>query len=265
MQKLDKSKLVRGLSKGEKLAPYLDKVLRNFDEPFEFVYSPKGVDDAWHPSGHCTPSVVELYEMANNHLDATEALEEGDAEVVPEILSPSLRKSFLVGHYWHQLIQYIILNKLGFCEAEDVECKGSQVWGKESFLNIDEGFLSGEAFHWATGSGDVVPLVLPSGWMGVMDIKSMSSRTFAQTACPFADKYECQVNIYMDFFEMEKAMILGVNKDTPHDFKEFYFERNQPLIDAIYEKWMIVSDALDAGSPPEDVQIDLPLIGPVKA
>lgn len=271
--KLDKSKLTKGLLKKEKLAPYLDKVLRTFDEPFTFDYSPKGTDDAWHPSGDCTPSILELWSKANHHLDTVEALKgDTDVEVLPAETPPSLRKSFMVGHYWHQLIQYLIVNKLEFCAPESIERKGQKVWTDSQFATATVGKfgLTSKDWHpapfgWATGSGDVAPLCLPKGWEGIMDIKSMSSRTFNQSTVPFADKYECQINIYMDFFEMEHGLILGVNKDTPHDFKEFEFARNQPLIDVIYEKWEIVSAYLESGDIPEDIQIELPLSGPVIA
>lgn len=275
--KLDKTKLTKGLLKKEKLAPYLDKALRSFDEPFTFEYTPKGSDDAWHPSGDCTPSILELYEKANAHLDAAELLAEPDAnvEVVPANISPSLRKSFIVGHYWHQLIQHLIVEKLGFATPEAIERRGSHVWTPLHYVNLYHGVIppdsrvtllpAGQPFGWATGSGDVAPLVLPKGWEGIMDIKSMSARTFNLSTVPFADKYECQINIYMDFFDMERGLILGVCKDTPHEFKEFEFIRNQPLIDVIYEKWEIVSDFLALGEPPKDIKIELPLSGPVIA
>ena len=63
-------------------------------------------------------------------------------------------------------------------------------------------------------------------------------------ASGFAAKYECQMNIYMDLFEYDRALIVAVNKDTPHDFKEFEFRRNQPLIDMIYEKLKFVADCI---------------------
>jgi hypothetical protein len=74
---------------------------------------------------------------------------------------------------------------------------------------------------------------------------------------------ECQLNIYMDFFDLERGMILGVQKDSPHEFREFHFDRNQPLIDALYNKWRLVAMCLDENvSPPEGEDIGLPLKGP---
>lgn len=265
MQKLDKSKLVMNLGKKYKLAPYLDKVMTTFDEPFEFKYESKIHDNAWHPSGDCTPTALELYEKACLHLETID-LEPDDEDALPEILSESLRKSFMVGHFWHQLLQHIVLKKLEFCEPWAIERKGMRVWQEDnSYGSSPSAKLATPApFGWATGSGDLAPLVLPSGWQGVVDFKTMNSRTFKQNIVPFADKYECQINIYMDFFGEDKALILGINKDTPHDFKEFEYERNNDLISAIYNKWEYVSECLDSGiAPTTDDVFELPLKGPV--
>jgi hypothetical protein len=272
MQKLDKSKLVMGLARKEKLVPHLDKALKTFDEPFSFEYKPKETDNAWHPSGSCTPTALELYTSANEYLDAVEANEEPPEKAI----SPSLRKSFMVGHYWHQLLQYIIVNKLEFATPEAVERVGKRVWLGHQDVTVSgpaipiSGTFKPIPFGWATGSGDVAPLVLPSGWEGIMDIKTMRSSAFKATAVPFADKYECQINIYMDFFDQDHGMILGINKDSPHDFKEILYERNQPLIDTIYAKWEFVSQCIEISTEPVEVDdkgeptnlFPLPLLGP---
>ena len=93
--KPDKSKLVKNLAGGNILAPYLDRAFQTFDGPFSFSYEPKGHDDAWHPSGDCMPSVTQLWEKAR-----------GWGE--PDTPSGSLRKTFMVGHYWHQLLQHLL-------------------------------------------------------------------------------------------------------------------------------------------------------------
>ena len=106
-------------------------------------------------------------------------------------------------------------------------------------------------FHWVRGQGDIVPLKTKD-WEGLVDIKTMSGQAFRAPVLPeaFAHKYVCQINIYMDLFDIGQAMILGVNKDSPHDFKEILFVRNQSLIDAIYRKWKFVSECFDNDSPP---------------
>ena len=32
-----------------------------------------------------------------------------------------MRKSWMVGHFWHQWIQYVVVHKLEFCEASAIE------------------------------------------------------------------------------------------------------------------------------------------------
>jgi hypothetical protein len=245
MKKLDKSKLVMSLSKKEKLAPYLDKAIQEFDEPFKFDYEPKKADvvPAWHPSGDCTPTVEQLYKQATKTL----------SDEPPRLILP--QKAMMVGHYWHQFLQHIVLEKLEFCEPDAIERKGVRTWYHRKC----------KPYQFAIGSGDVAPIELPRGWKGIVDFKTMGSGSFKQAALPemFAGKYEAQINIYMDFFNEERAMLLCINKDTPHDFKEIIFVRNQPLIDLIYEKWEFVSRCISEGSMPlEHVEPILPFSGP---
>jgi hypothetical protein len=255
MQKLDKSKLVMNLSKKYKLVPYLDKAIAAFDEEWEYKYKVKTGDDAWHPSGDCTPSVIELYESATE----------------PSTFNTDgkLNKAFQVGHFWHQFLQHIILHKLEFCDPEAIERRGSKVWARQNYYygGSGDGINLARPYHWATGSADIAPLLIPkSGWKGIVDIKTMNSGSFNSSKVPFADKYECQFNIYMDFFDEERALLLGISKDTG-EFKEFEYQRNQPLIDVIYEKWKCVGDFLHKEKTPrfldETEPFDLPLRGPV--
>lgn len=226
MIKLDKSQITRNLGKKYKYVPFLEKAIADFEDPWEFVYTEKEPDAHWHPSGHCIQPATELYAIACG-------------EVEREAISGSLRKIFQVGHFWHQWLQYITLHKLEMCAPESVERRGTRSWGDKK-----------APFHSASGSGDIAPLETP-GWKGIVDYKTMNSANFAQAKIPvyYAAKYECQINIYMDFFDEAEAIILPINKDSC-EFKEFLYARNQPLIDIIYEKWEFVSACLDAGEAP---------------
>lgn len=255
MQKLDKSKLVLNLGKKYKLVPYLDKALSTFDEPWEFRYEPKVSDSAWHPSGHCTPPVSALYKEAIAHGKEWEAIESRGTEVLvevnPDAIKPEMRKAFMVGHYWHQLLQHVCLAQ-GYCDASAIERKGKKEWGIPNtyyFGGSGDGFHFPKPYHWAAGSGDIAPCKVPGGWEGIVDFKTMSAQQYKQPNIPqwAAAKYKCQINIYMDFFDLDHGIILCINKDAPHDFKEFEYERDQTLIDAIYEKWQFVTECLDAG------------------
>jgi hypothetical protein len=236
--KLDKN--FKPLMKNYRLVPHLDKYISKGDQHWTFVYDPKQGDSAWHPSSDCTPSVYELYRKAKGELD----------ERAP---TPALYKTFMTGHFWHQYVQNMLLD-MGFCDEDAIERRGKKSWGEGPF-------------HWVTGSADVAPVTIPVHGDFLLDIKTMNSHDFRRPGLSewSGDKWECQTNIYMDFFDLDRAMILGIQKDSPHEFKEFIFERNQDLIDAIYLKWKLVAECLDTGVVPEETDdVELPLQGAVK-
>jgi len=230
----------RDMVKRHKLVPHLDRFLITEPEDFQFVYEPKKSDDGWHPSGHCTPPVTELYEGA---LEAIENLKHTGPKVKRE-RPASLQKTFLVGHFWHQLLQYACI-QLGFATEDSIECAGSRRWDKGPYC-------------WATGSADIAPCVIPGVGDYLIDFKTMNTRDFKTNGMPawVAEKYEAQINIYLDFFDMERALIVPVQKDSPHEMKEFEFVRNQPLIDAVYEKWEFVSECIAEGKAPSKLDND---------
>jgi hypothetical protein len=259
--KSEKYNFNRNLVKRHKLVPYLDRYLGDEVKDFTFTYEPKQHDDAWHPSGHCTPPVSELYEVAT-----------GDH--TPKDWGVSMLKTFMVGHFWHQLLQKAVVD-LGLAAPDAIERKGKKGWGP---LVIGPKLTDVEAdyrpYHWATGAGDVAPLVLPTHGEYVVDFKTMSGHQFkgfessGQLPDWAKDKYEAQINIYMDFFDLEKALIVGACKDSPHNFAEAEYRRNQPLVDAIYDKWEFVSELVDAGERPtvlddEEFSLDNLYTGPV--
>jgi hypothetical protein len=237
--KLKSSPFVKNLIKGHKLANHIDKVIGEGEFEWSAKFKPKVGDDAFHPSGDCLPSAYALYSKAVD-------MDEGKPHPA------SLLKTFTVGHFWHHYIQHIVVERLAFADWSDIERKAKSRWGDGPF-------------HWASGAADIAPCRIPVHGDYLVDIKTMGSHDFKQSGLPnwCAPKYEAQVNIYMDWFDLEKTIILCVSKDSPHDFKEFEFHRNQPLIDAIYSKWKLVSDCIDQGvAPPEDYEIPLPLVGP---
>jgi hypothetical protein len=263
----DSTKTVKNLVRGYKFAPHVDRYLQTWDEEgFEFKSAAKPPDLAWHPSSHCTPSLNELYWYAV----------EGHKE--ERKLSPAQVKNFQVGHFWHQWLQWVTVEGLGFASWDRVERQSLRGWGEKTTLingppgwgkiDLHSEYAQWQPFHWVTGSGDIAPADLPIYGEYLIDFKTMNAQGFKlNEPPPWMDtpaKWECQVNIYMDFFDLEKALIVGICKDTPHDLKEFEYHRNQPLIDAIYEKWELVSDCLDNDVvPPEDEEFELPLKGTV--
>lgn len=236
--KLDSSKFVRNLVKGHKLAPHLDKAIGLGEFSWNAEFGPKEGDDAFHPSGDCIPAPHALYRSATS----SERKEPTTA----------LRKTFQVGHFWHAYIQWIVVEKLGFADWDAIEVMHTHRW-KDG------------PYGWCRGAADIAPCDIPVHGKYLVDIKTMGAHDFKLQGLPgwCAPKYEAQVNMYMDWFDLDKTIILCVSKDSPHDFKEFEFRRNQPLIDAVYSKWSLVKDCIDQGiEPPAEYDVPLPLVGP---
>ena len=235
--KLTKDAFVRNLVKNHKLAGHIDQAIGAGEFSWHAEFEPKEGDDAFHPSSDCTPSVAALYKSRTTESQG---------------ISVGLSKAFQVGHFWHAYIQWILVERLGFCTWDEVERRGEKRWAEGPY-------------GWAAGSADVAPCRIPALGDYLVDIKTMRGPDFKQQGLPgwCAAKYECQINVYMDWFDLDKAIILCVSKDSPHDFKEFSFVRNQPLIDKIYEKWQLAGDCIRGQvQPDEDYEIDLPTVGP---
>lgn len=250
-----------------KLGYVLDKEIGKGEFLWKFDFKPKLEDNAWHPSGHCTQSMYELFQFAYGREPVQEWPEGAyPLKIEQRPVEPTLGKIFQVGHFWHQYLQEICV-KAGLALPEHIERRGLKGWGDHS-LDDDGEVISYRPFHWVTGSADICPCKVPGNGEYLIDFKTMGSHVF-RNITPHeltAEKWECQLNVYMDFFDMEKALIIGINKDAPHDFKEFEFHRNQPLIDALYYKWKMVSECIDEGiEPPEDEVVDLPLKGVINA
>lgn len=236
--KLDNSKFVRNLVKGHKLVPHLDNALGKGEFNWEAKFESKQADDAFHPSGDCVPTAHQLYTKATAYADTT--------------VSASMLKTYTVGHFWHAYIQHIVVEKLHFANWQGIERQKVKRWAAGPYGSM-------------RGAADIAPCSIPVHGDYLVDIKTMGGHDYRQNGLPkwCAPKYECQVNVYMDWFDLEKCIILCVSKDSPHDFKEFLFERNQPLIDAIYAKWQLVKDCYDASIEPDpSYDPNLPLLGP---
>lgn len=256
--KLPSSAFVKDLVKRTKLVQHYERAWTGWDGPLTFTYESKEIDDAFHPSGDCTPSSEALY---------LKTLAKMDGEILP--ISPTLRKTFLVGHFWHRVYQDLTVKVLGFAEPEHVERSAMSVWAEDNSWGPKPAAKLARAkpYHWARGSADIAPCAVPGHGDYLVDFKTMNSHDFSRQQAPnwAVGKWECQLNIYMNWFNLEKALIVGINKDSPHDLKEFEFHYNEPLVNVIYDKWKYVSECIVSGERPVgDDDTDLPLMGPVE-
>jgi hypothetical protein len=56
------------------------------------------------------------------------------------------------------------------------------------------------------------------------------------------EKYNAQVKLYLSFEELDKAIILCAEKDSPHRFKEIVVERDDAFVNKAVLRWESVVD-----------------------
>ncbi|MEM3097561.1 MAG: hypothetical protein QXU32_02430 [Nitrososphaerales archaeon] len=158
-----------------------------------------------------------------------------------------MRKSFMYGHYVHALIEWIIVEGLKFSTWDDIE--------KEYNITIDT--HAGNSMK-IRGFTDIARCNIPGHGTYLVDIKTMTSRTFSQNGLPeyLRHKYESQVQIYMFLEGIDRSIILIVEKDSPHRFKEVYVQRDNDRILSIIDGWKHVADSIVEGFIPECTCVD---------
>lgn len=215
---------IKDLAKKEILVPYINNYLARADFPEKFdieIRTGKEPDDAFHPSSDCYPCECDLY-----------AKRTGKAE--PQELTATSHKNFFVGHFWHGILQNIICDQLGFCDSNDVE--------KElRFLDPN---------WWARGFADIAKCDIPGKGSYLIDFKTMNSFSYQKPNDDLLAKWYLQVSCYMAWDNrVDSAIIIGIQKDTPHEFKEFVFHRNDEILEPIYDKWSRVMLAVKNEEP----------------
>jgi hypothetical protein len=227
---MDSKKLLRTLTvnRGTILAPLIDQYqARNkFPDKWEIeIRNDKEWDPHFHPSGDSYTDPRTLY------LDKT-------GQLKPRLVSPSLRRTFDVGHMWHGYIQNILID-MGLVAPENVE--------KPLLHDL---VTIGERSFYGRGTADLVDVHIPGHGYWLVDIKTMNSNNFGSLPEATLKKYTAQVNLYGDWLNCDKMLILAVNKDSPHDFREFIIQRDESLLQDVYDRWIYVAEHIAAGEEP---------------
>lgn len=251
------NKFLKGLGRGEILVPHLN---RWFNQDFTghpdipFSVSPdKPKDDAFHPSSHG----VGCSRMQFASFD-------------PRVQDRLTAKKFnpkvgLNGHMWHGLLQWVVVEGLGYATWDDVEARyGKYRWAGEEF-GYDalrpwrEPTRPKEAAWWCTGSVDIANLTVPGrDEKYIVDIKTMQPNIYAMPLPPdnFWHKYQAQTQLYMDWTDTDLCILLCVEAGNPFGFKEIMIERDRDYANYIYEKWNDVSVGLVTGVAPPHSCLD---------
>lgn len=229
---MDQKKLLRTLTinHGQILVPYIDSYLAagKFPKTWNItVPNFKEKDNYFHPSSDCFASPRDLY------------LAKTGVSHYPKPTA-ALRKTFDCGHMWHGYLE-AVLEEMGLVNSDSIEVK----------MVIEK--LGAHGPFTAAGTGDLVGVRIPGKGEWLVDIKTMRKDEFEAGANKYTYmKWEAQVSCYMDWFELDKAMILAICKDSPHDMREYVIKRNDNLLAEIYDRWSYTAKCLALKTLPED-------------
>ena len=233
MDRLDTKKLVRSLTvhQGQILAPLIDQFLARgkFPPTWELtIENKKEWDPHFHPSSDVFTDPDILY------LDKTKQLKR-------QSISASLRKTFDVGHMWHRYIQNVLV-EMGLVHPDNVERPLLK-----KIVSID-----GQDFF-GRGTADLVDVHIPGHGYWLVDIKTMNKDNFQSPLEATMNKYFAQVNLYGAWLGTDKMLILGVCKDSPHDFREWIVPRDEATIEEIYMRWTIAANGIAKKRLPSEI------------
>lgn len=246
---------IKQLSQKRILVPHINRYLElgKFPESWKLEITPnRGPDSffpSFHPSGDCTPCVKQLYAKLKGFLP-------------DDKLAASSQKNFAVGNFWHIWLQTIIVEGLGFCGWDEVEKGLNITWPRpkvEGEFDLEKGFKPPRLPHeqrlwWGTGTADIAHCDIPGVGKFLIDFKTMNSRYFAKDESELTfltDKWKAQVSCYMDWLgDIDRAIVVGIQKDSPHEFREFLFDKDDTLVYNIYNKWTEVAQSVKENVAP---------------
>ena len=237
-------------TKRNKLVPHLDAWFESAEFPdtipFEISLN-KEKDTAFHPSSDGMACLAQLYGLRTGQLKSEE-------------FSGTTHKIFHVGHMYHGWIQHILVEELGFATWESIE-KEHRFTSAGEVLDLDKDWRKDpkiksvlkEGGWWGRGYTDVATCSVPKHGDFLIDIKTVNSYHFKLDRLPehTMAKYEVQCQLYMDWHKQDQAILLCVQKDSPHAFKEFVFKRDPDVAEGVYERWDTLAEAIQTGTPPE--------------
>jgi hypothetical protein len=226
------SKFLKALSKKELFVPHFERFIGQNDIIVPAIDSYKEKDDHFHPSGDCTPCERYLFAKFSGDLPR-------------QIIDSVSKRNFMVGHFWHGWMQAIAVES-GMADPSTIEEKykytAPEGWTVVGSMDISRAYAPGHDEPY------------------LIDFKTMNSRVFTSDPPPSTyDKWVCQMNVYMDLLHRfnpdknnpVKTVVIGIQKDTPHGFREFIIDYDPQLVERIYDKWSRVWEALGNDSPPE--------------
>lgn len=244
---------MKNLGKGEILVPHLNKWFRQDFTGHEniplSIQVDKPGDTAFHPSSDAIGCQRLIYAKFDPNVEL-------EAKKFNS-------KVGINGHMWHGLIQHIVV-ELGFAQPEDIEARrgvvkyegcalGQWVDSYEPDALLDSGPVDYELAWWATGLIDINNLTVPGyDEKFIVDIKTMNPASYKSPGIPknFEAKYVAQMQLYLDWADLDTCILLAVEAGNPFSFREVHIKRDPDQVEYIYNKWNNVANALVSNIPP---------------
>lgn len=206
------------MQKKEVLIPYIEEALikdNTWPEsyPVPVLNKERVFDWMFHPSTDAELGEYQLYYKF--HPEYNHLLEN-------ERLSATSKLTMQIGSALHSVLQNLLI-QLGFCTLDDVEVK---------FINKE---------RLISGTVDILVLKLPNGDKYLVDIKSTSREP---KEAPY--NYAMQLRIYQDNCPgaPDKMILLYVQKAYPHNLYEIVVEKDDKLLEEVYDRWDRVKVAI---------------------
>jgi hypothetical protein len=228
----DSKKLLKTLTagRGSILVPHIEAYQQRAKFPPKWdieIRNDKQPDGHFHPSSDAFAHPTDLY-LARK------------GKIIPRPISPALRRTFDCGHMWH-----------GYLQAMLVDMKFVHPDGVEQHVTHTITTAWGEAI--GAGTGDLVGVEIPGHGRWLVDIKTMNKPEFEQGASEYTlKKWNAQVSCYMDWFGFDKAFVLAISKDSPHDMREYQIVKDENLLAEIYDRWGYTARCLRDNTPPSE-------------
>lgn len=213
-----------GVAQGNILSPHIDIFLADNNDfaPTIKVGGVKVDDGHFHPSSHA--------------LMDEEALFKDRQDSLHQRISAAEKKTFDCGHMWHGYIQAALV-EMGFVKKENVErhiLRDLPAYDQPFPLTTK-----------VSGTIDLHDLEIPGRGTWLVDIKTAGAGMFNSIEqTDLFKKYLAQVNLYGDMVGQPNMLILIVQKDSPHLFREIQIQRDPDLLFGIYTKWIRVAERL---------------------
>jgi hypothetical protein len=218
------------VNSGYILVPLIDayQSAGKFPPTWDITINNEKQDDGYfHPSTDAIPTPLQLFQSKK--------------KLAPyQKIGKSLRRTFDAGHMWHGYYGNILAD-MGLIDPKHIE------------LHTEVPISTKYGDCMAAGTGDLVGVDIPGKGSWLVDMKTMRKDEFESGPTPttFA-KWEAQVNIYGEWFSHDQMMILAIQKDSPHDLREYRIERKKQLVIDIYNKWGYVKSCIDTNTIPDN-------------